>query len=94
VPQPLTKVIDHFDMETNRGKGISVRQQILNERDKNYGKVVSRYLLSGKSALEVFLDPGNTRNMLIFQHVPILPFPPKSRQKQAKQLFHQNFTFS
>ena len=84
MPQPLTKVFDHFDRETNRRTGVAVLVQILNERAENYAKVVSRYSLTGKNALEDLLDRGNTRNTLIFQDAARLPFPPNSRQKQTK----------
>jgi hypothetical protein len=84
VPQPLTKVFNHFDVETNRCTGVAVLVQILNERDENYAKVVSRYSLTGKSALEDLLDRGKTRNTLIFQHAARLPFPSNRLQKQSK----------
>jgi len=82
VPQPLTKVFNHFDVETNRRTGVTVLLQILNERDENYAKVVSRYSLTGESTLEDLLNGGKTRNTLIFQHAARLPFPPNSLQKQ------------
>ena len=82
--QPLTKVFNYFDMETDRCAGIAVLLQIFNKRDENYAKVVSRYSLTGKSALEDLLDRGKTRNALIFQHAARLPFPPNWLQKQSK----------
>jgi hypothetical protein len=77
-------VFNHFDMETNRGAGVAMHEQILNERDENYGKVISRYALAGKSALEDLLDHGETRITLIFQHSAMLPHPPNAGQMQSK----------
>jgi hypothetical protein len=93
VPQPLTKVFNHFDMETNRRTGVAVLLQILNERDENYAKVATRYSLTGKSALEDLLNRGKTRNTLIFQHAARLPFPPNGLQKQQKSRRGRNLTF-
>ena len=84
MPQPLTKVFNHFDMETNRRTGVAVLLQILNERAENYAKVATRYSLTGKSALEDLLNRGKTRNTLIFQLAPRLPCPPNRLQKQQK----------
>ncbi len=84
MPQPLTKVFNHFDMETHRCTGVAVLVQIFNERDENYAKVVSRYSPTGKCALEDLLDRGKTRNTLIIQHAAKLPFPPNRLQKQSQ----------
>jgi hypothetical protein len=94
VPQPLTKVFNHFDMETNRCTGVAVLLQILNERDENYAKMASRYSLTGKSTLEDLLNRGKPRNTLIFQHAPILPCPPNRLQKQQKSRRGRNLTFA
>jgi len=93
VPQPLTKVFNHFDMETNRRTGVAVLLQILNERDEYYAKVASRYSLTGKSALEDLLNRGKTRNTLNFQHAARLPFPPNRLQQQQKSRRGRNLTF-
>jgi hypothetical protein len=92
--KPLTEVFDHFDVETNRGAGVAVHAQILNERDENYVKVVSGYLLTSKRALEDLLDHGETRNTLIFQGVARLPRAPNARQMQSQNRCGQNLTFA
>ena len=93
MPQPLTKVFNHFDMETNCRTGVAVLLQILNEWDENYAKVVSSYSLTGKSALEDLLNRGKTRNRLIVQDAASLPFPPNRLQKQSKIACGRNLTF-
>jgi len=80
----LTEVLDHFDMETNRCTGGAVHQQILNERDENYAKIVGGYSLTGKSALKDLLNHGEIRNTLIFQDSTRLPYPPNGCQIQSK----------
>jgi hypothetical protein len=82
--EPLTEVFDHFDMETNRGARVAVREQILNERDENYAKVVGSDSLKRNSALEDLLEHGETRNTLIIQHSATLPYPPSCCQIQSK----------
>jgi hypothetical protein len=71
-------------METNRCAGVAMHEQILNERDENYGKVISRYSLARKSAFEELLDQGETKIMLILQHSAMLPHPPNAGQMQFK----------
>jgi len=81
-------------METHRGAGVAMHEQILNERDENYGKVISRYALAGKSALEDLLDHGETRITLIFQHSAMLPHPPNACQMQSKKRAAGKLTLS
>lgn len=92
--QPLTEVFNHFDMETNRRKGVALLVQTLNERNEDYAKVVSRYPLTGKSALEDSLDCGKTRYTLIFRHAARFPFRPNRLYKQSKIAAGRNLTFS
>jgi len=80
----LTEVFDHFDVETNRCPGVATHEQILNEGDENYAKVVSRYSLTGKNALEDLLDHGETRDTLNFQGPATLPPAPISSQMQTQ----------
>ncbi|MGP8234094.1 MAG: hypothetical protein ACLQVW_01595 [Limisphaerales bacterium] len=61
-----------------------MHEQILNERDEDYGKVISRYSLAGKSAFEELVDQGETRIMLILQHSAMLPYPPDAGQMESK----------
>jgi hypothetical protein len=92
--KPLTEVFDHFDVETNRGAGVPMHEQILYERDENYAKAVSRYLLASKRALEDLLDHGETRNTLIFQGIASLPHAPNAGQMQSQNRSGQNLTFA
>jgi len=77
-------VLDHFDMKTYRGTGVAAREQILYERHEDYAKVVCRYSLARKSALEDLLDHGETQNVLCFQGAAMLPPAPIPRQMQTK----------
>ena len=80
-------------METDRCTSVAVHEQILNERDKNYAKVVARYSLTGKSAFEDLVDHGETRNTLIFQDFARIRYPPNRRQIQSKSRPGRNLTF-
>jgi hypothetical protein len=90
----LAEVLNHFDVEPNRGSGVAMSQQMLDERDKGYGKMVGCYSLTSKGALENLLDHSEARNALCFQDSATLPPPPNCRQMQTKKRLRRKVTFA
>ena len=84
VPEPSSKVFNDCDTVTNPSGRVPAPEQMPDEQEENYAKVVGHDALPSLSALENLFEDGETRNMVFFQGSAMFPPSPIASQVQLQ----------